>query len=317
MKIAILDDYLKVARKYADWSRLPADCELTIFDRPIGGADAVVAALEPFDIVCLMRERTAFRADVIERLPNLKLIVTTGRRNFSIDLDAARKRAIVVSGTPGRHQAPAELAFLHVMALARGLCEEAASMRNGGWQVRLGRELAGMRLGLLGLGGLGKQVARFALAFNMKVAAWSENLTRERAAEAGVDYVSREELFSGSDFVVVLLRLSPRTVGFVGADEIALMKRDAYLVNISRGPIVDTGALVAALEEGRIAGAGLDVYDQEPLAVDSPLRRAPNLLLTPHIGYATHDAFEIFYPETLESVLAFLAGSPIRVLEPE
>jgi phosphoglycerate dehydrogenase-like enzyme len=317
MRIAVLDDYLEVARELADWSRLPPDSELTVFHQPIGDEDALAATLAPFDIVCLMRERTPMLAGLIARLGNLKLIVTTGRRNFSIDIAAANERGIVVSGTPGRHAAPAELAFLHLMALARGLAAEATSMRGGGWQVALGRELSGLTLGLVGLGGLGRQVARFGRAFNMKVIAWSENLTREQAEKEGAELVGKEELFRSADFVEVLVRLSPRTVGLVGASEIALMKPDACLINISRGPIVDTGALCAALEAGRIAGAGLDVYDEEPLPADSPLRRVPNLLLTPHIGYATREAFEVFYPATLDCVLAFLDGKPVNVLGPE
>jgi phosphoglycerate dehydrogenase-like enzyme len=202
------------------------------------------------------------------------------------------------------------------MALARGLYREAESMRNGGWQAGLGRDLKGATLGLLGPGRLGSQVGRFGLAFGMKLVAWSQNLTRERAAEVGAEYVSKEDFFRRADFIAILLRLSPRTVGLVGKAEIALMKPDAFLVNASRGPIVDNDALVAALEAGRIAGAALDVYDVEPLPADSPLRRVENLLLTPHIGYATRNSFETFYPDTLEAVLAFIAGKPIRLVEP-
>lgn len=316
MKIAILDDYLHIARDFADWSQLPADCELTMFHEPIGDEDAMAEMLAPFDIVCAMRERSKIGAGLIKRLPNLRLIVTTGRSNASIDIAAAKARGIVVSGTPTGGHAAAELTFAHIMALARGLYGEAESMRNGGWQAALGRDLRGATLGLLGLGRLGALVAGFGQAFGMKIIAWSENLTSERAAECGAELVSKEDLFSRSDFLSVLLRLSPRTVGFVGAAEIALMKSDAFLVNASRGPIVDNDALVAALEAGAIAGAGLDVYDIEPLPADSPLRRAPNLLLTPHIGYATRNSFETFYPDTLKAILAFVDGKPIRVIEP-
>jgi phosphoglycerate dehydrogenase-like enzyme len=316
MKIAVLDDYLKIARKFADWSQLPADSKLEIFHEPIGDVDALATALAPFEIVCAMRERTTIGADLIARLPNLKLIVTTGMRNASIDVEAAKARGIVVSGTPTGGHAAAELTFALIMSLARGLCREADSMRNGGWQVGLGRDLKGATLGLIGPGRLGSQVGRYGLAFGMKLIAWSQNLTPERAAEADAEYVSKEDLFRRSDFIAILLRLSPRTVGLVGATEIALMKRDAFLINASRGPIVDNDALVAALEAGKIAGAGLDVYDIEPLPADSPLRRAPNLLLTPHIGYATRNSFETFYPDTLDAVLAFIAGEPIRLVEP-
>ncbi len=316
MKIAVLDDYLKIARKLADWDRLPPGSELTIFRDPIGGLDDLAAMLAPFDVICAMRERTPIGVDLIARLPNLKLIVTTGMKNASIDVEAAKARGIVVSGTPTGGHAAAELTFALIMALARGLYREAESMRSGGWQAGLGRDLKGATLGLLGPGRLGSQVGRFGLAFGMKLIAWSQNLTRERAAEAGAEYVSKEDLFRRSDFIAILLRLSPRTVGLVGKAEIALMKPDAFLVNASRGPIVDNDALVAALEAGRIGGAALDVYDVEPLPADSPLRRVPNLLLTPHIGYATRNSFETFYPDTLEAVLAFIAGKPIRLVEP-
>ena len=316
MKIAVLDDYLKIARKFADWDRLPSGSELTIFHQPIGDVDALAATLAPFDVLCAMRERTLIDAELIGRLPNLKLIVTTGMKNASIDVEAAKARGIVVSGTPTGGHAAAELTFALIMALARGLYRETDSMRNGGWQAGLGRDLKGATLGLLGPGRLGSQVGRFGLAFGMKLIAWSQNLTKERAAEVGAEYVSKEDLFRRSDFIAILLRLSPRTVGLVGKAEIALMKPDAFLVNASRGPIVDNDALVAALEAGRIAGAALDVYDVEPLPADSPLRRVPNLLLTPHIGYATRNSFETFYPDTLEAVLAFIAGKPIRLVEP-
>jgi phosphoglycerate dehydrogenase-like enzyme len=316
MKIAVLDDYLKIARKFADWSRLPPGSGLEIFHEPIGDVDALATTLAPFDIICAMRERTPIGADLIARLPNLKLIVTTGMRNASIDVEAAKTRGIVVSGTPTGGHAAAELTFALIMSLARGLCREAESMRNGGWQIGLGRDLKGATLGLLGPGRLGSQVGRYGLAFGMKLIAWSQNLTPERAAEAGAEYVSKEDLFRRSDFIAILLRLSPRTVGLVGPAEIGLMKPDAFLINASRGPIVDNDALVAALEAAKIAGAGLDVYDIEPLPADSPLRRAPNLLLTPHIGYATRNSFETFYPDTLDAVLAFIAGKPIRLVEP-
>jgi len=316
MKIVILDDYLHIADKFADWGQLPSDAELKVFHEPIGDESAMAETLSPFDVICAMRERSRIGAGLIERLPNLKLIVTTGMGNASIDIAAAKARGVVVSGTPTGGHAAAELAFAHIMALARGLYGEAESMRNGGWQAGLGRDLKGATLGLLGLGRLGAQVAGFGQAFGMKAIAWSQNLTPERAAEVGAEFVTKEDLFARSDFLTVLLRLSPRTVGFVGAAEIRLMKADAFLINVSRGPIVDNDALVAALEAGGIAGAGLDVYDIEPLPVDSGLRRAPNLLLTPHIGYATRNSFETFYPDTLKAVLAFLDGKPIRVIEP-
>jgi phosphoglycerate dehydrogenase-like enzyme len=316
MKIAVLDDYLKIARKLADWDRLPQGSELTIFRDPIGDLDDLAATLAPYDIICAMRERTPIGADLIARLPNLKLIVTTGMKNASIDVEAAKARGIVVSGTPTGGHAAAELTFALIMALARGLYREAESMRNGGWQAGLGRDLKGATLGLCAPGRLGAQVGRFGLAFGMKLIAWSQNLTKERAAEVGAEHVSKEDFFRRADFIAILTRLSPRTVGLIGQAEIALMKPDAFLVNASRGPIVDNDALVAALQAGKIAGAALDVYDVEPLPADSPLRRVPNLLLTPHIGYATRNSFETFYPDTLEAVLAFMSGKPIRLVEP-
>jgi len=316
MKIAVLDDYQNVARQFADWSKLPADCQLTVFNDHVADKETLVERLRPFDILCVMRERTPLPKRLIDRLANLKLIVSTGHRNPSIDVAAAAARGVLVcnTSTPGR--ATAELAMALLLALFRKLPAQIDSMRSGGWQAELGRDLGGATLGILGLGRLGTQVARHANSFGMEIVAWSQNLTAERAAEAGARLVAKQELFRAADAVTVHLKLSERTVGIVGAEEIALMKPDACLVNTSRAPIVDTDALVAALREGRLAGAALDVYDTEPLPAASPLRGVPNLLLTPHIGYSTRDTYEIFYPETVEAVLAFLDGKPIRVVAP-
>lgn len=316
MKIAVLDDYQNVARRFADWSRLPAGSALTVFNDHVAEEDKLVGRLEPFDIVCVMRERTPLPKRIIERLPNLKLIVSTGHRNASIDVAAAAARGVTVCNTDTPGRATAELTMALLLALFRKLPAQIDEMRKGGWQAELGRDLHGARLGILGLGRLGSQVARHANSFGMEVVAWSQNLTAARAAEAGARLVSKQELFRTADAVTVHLKLSERTIGTVGAEEIALMKPDACLVNTARAPIVDTDALVEALREGRLAGAALDVYDIEPLPAASPLRTVPNLLLTPHIGYSTRDTYEVFYPETLEAILAFLDGKPIRVVQP-
>jgi phosphoglycerate dehydrogenase-like enzyme len=314
MKLAILDDYQRVALEMADWSPLRDSVEIVVFDRHVGDVDAVAAALRDFEIVCAMRERTPFPAALFESLPKLKLLVTTGKRNDAIDLDAARRGGVTVCGTASSGHAAAELAFGLILALARGLVREATSMRDGGWQVGLGRDLKGAVLGVLGLGRLGSQVAGFGKAFGMDVIAWSQNLSEARAAEVGARRVAKDELFASADFVTIHLRLSDRTQGLVGAHELALMKPDACLVNTSRGPIVDHRALVDALEQSRIGGAALDVYDIEPLPADHSLRRAPNLILTPHIGYVTRETYRVFYGEMVDVVRGFLEGRPQNVL---
>lgn len=314
IKVAVLDDYQDVARDYADWSALDGRAELTVFRDTISDEEAL-ARLADFDAVCLMRERTPFSASLIARLPKLKLIVTTGMHNASIDMDPARMQNVLVCGTTSIGHSTAELAFAFVLQLARGISRESASLAGGGWQVGVGRDLAGARLGLLGLGRLGGMMAGYARAFEMDVVAWSENLTEEAAAEKGVQRVSKDEMFATSDFVSVHLRLSARTTGIVGSREFAQMKRDAYLINTSRAPIVDQEALIEALNTQRIAGAALDVFDQEPLPRDHPLRSAPNLLMTPHIGYVTRDTYQVFYRETLEAVLGWLDGKPVRVIK--
>jgi phosphoglycerate dehydrogenase-like enzyme len=314
MKLAILDDYQRVALTMADWASLQDAVEITVFDRHLGGEDAVAAALQDFEIVCIMRERTPFPAGLLERLPKLKLLVTSGMRNAAIDLEAAGRLGVTVCGTSAPGHATAELAFGLILALARGLVIQAASLRAGGWQAGLGRDLRGAVLGVIGLGRLGSQVAGFGKAFGMDVIAWSQNLTEARAAEVGVRRVTKEELFSSADFVSIHLQLSDRTRGLVGARELALMKPDAYLVNTSRGPIVDERALIEALEQGRIGGAALDVYDIEPLPPDHRLLRAPNLLLTPHIGYVTRETYRVFYQGMADVVRAFLEGHPRNLL---
>ena len=314
MKLAILDDYQQVALEMADWSPLRDAVEITVFDRHLGALDAVADALREFEIVCVMRERTPFPAALLERLPKLRLLVTTGRRNDAIDVEAAQRHGVTVCGTGSPGHATAELAFGLILALARGLVSEAVSMREGGWQVGLGHDLRGAVLGILGLGRLGSQVAAFAKAFGMHVIAWSQNLSEARAAEVGVRRVAKDELFSSADFVTIHLRLSERTRALVGARELALMRPGSYLVNTSRGPIVDQQALIDALEQGRIGGAALDVYEVEPLPADHRLRRVPNLVLTPHIGYVTRETYRVFYGETVDVVRAFLDGRPRNVI---
>jgi phosphoglycerate dehydrogenase-like enzyme len=315
-RIAVLDDYQSVAADFCDWSTVPGPVDVTTFSDTITDEDALAERLEPFDVVVAMRERTAFPRRLLERLPHLKLLVTTGMRNKSIDTAAADERGITVCGTGSQPTATAELTWALILATVRHIPQEDAGVRAGGWQQTIGGDLAGSRLGVVGLGRLGTQVARIGQAFGMDVVAWSQNLTDERAAEHGVRRVEREELFGTADVVTVHLLWSKRTRGLIGADDFARMKPSAVFVNTSRGPIVQTQALVDALQEGRIAGAGLDVYDQEPLPPDSPLRNLPRTVLTPHLGYVTRNTYEVFYGEAVEDVAAWVAGTPIRVIEP-
>ncbi|WP_344856490.1 D-2-hydroxyacid dehydrogenase family protein [Amycolatopsis ultiminotia] len=313
MKIAILDDYQHVALGYADWDSLGAEIE--VCTEAFGGPDEVVARLAGFDVVVAMRERTPFPAAVLDRLPGLQLLVTTGQRNAAIDLAAAKRGGVVVSGTGNLTAPTAEHVWALILAAARGLPAEFRSMRDGGWQVGVGSTVRGKTLGLLGLGRLGAESARIGQAFGMKPIAWSRHLTAERAAEHGATLVSREELFAEADVLSIHLVLSERTRGLVGAADLAGMKPTALLVNTSRGPIVAEDALVEALREKKIAAAALDVYDTEPLPSDHPLRTLDNAILTPHIGYVSRESYEIFYRDAVEDIAAFQAGSPIRVVE--
>ncbi|KHL03021.1 D-2-hydroxyacid dehydrogenase family protein [Sinomonas humi] len=314
MRIAVLDDYQGVAAGFADWDSLGAD--VTFFSEHLGhDDDAVVAALEEFDALVVMRERTPLRAERLERLPNLQLIVSTGRRNASIDLKATAARGITVCHT-GYVPAPAaEHTWALIHAATRRLDVELGAIRSGGWQTTVGRGLEGQRLSVLGLGNLGSRVAKVGLAFGMDVVAWSQNLTEERAAEVGVRRVEKDELFATADVLTVHLVLSKRSRGIVGAEELALMSPDAILVNTSRGPLVDEAALLDALSHDRLGLAALDVFDVEPLPADHPLRREPRAILTPHIGYVTQEQYEIFYQDAVEDIAAFAAGSPIRIME--
>ncbi len=316
MRLAILDDYQDAALGLADWASLRPEIEIEVFRDTLAGVDAVARRLQPFAIVVAMRERTPFPASLIERLANLKLLVTTGMRNASIDVKAASERGIVVCGTEMLAHPTAELTWGLILALARQIAAEDRHMRAGGWQTSLGVGLKGKVLGLIGLGRLGSEVARVGRAFNMDVVAWSQNLTEERAAAQGARLVGKDELFRLADFISIHLVLSPRSRGLVGAAELAAMKKTAFLVNTSRGPIVDTVALIAALERRQIAGAGLDVYDEEPLPKDHPLRRLDNVVITPHLGYVIAENYRLAYGHAVEDVRAYLSGKPIRVIAP-
>lgn len=317
MRIAVLDDYQQVASGYADWDALPATTEF--FTDAVSGPEELVRRLQPFEVVAAMRERSGFPREVLERLPNLRLLVTTGMRNAAIDLDAARELGITVCGTGSGATAQswvptAELTWGLIFALLRNIPVEDRSIREGGWQQTVGLELDGRTLGLLGLGRLGTQVAAIGRAFGMPVIAWSQNLTDEAAAKAGAHRVTKDELFSDSDVLSIHSVLSERTRGLVGERELELMRPDAYLVNTSRGPIVDEDALRSALQQGRIAGAGVDVFEHEPLPTDHPWRTTPRTVLTPHLGYVTDGTYRAFYTETVEDIRAFLDGVPVRVL---
>jgi phosphoglycerate dehydrogenase-like enzyme len=305
-KIAVLDDYQGVALKMADWSAVLARADVDVFSDHLDAADAVAERLLPYDIVCVMRERTPLRADMLERLPNLKLIASTGPRNASIDLKAAVECDIAVVHTGYFGSPTLELTWALILASARHLVAEAAAVRSGGWQHTIGDDLSGKTLGIIGLGNLGSQVAKIGLAFGMQVLAWSQNLTAEKAAAVGATLVSKEALLRQSDFVSVHLVLSERTRGLIGAAELSLMKPSARLVNTSRGPIVVEAALIAALKAGQIAGAAIDVYDVEPLPADHPYRKLEHLLATPHIGYVSRALYERFYRDTVSNILAWL-----------
>ncbi len=313
-RAAVLDDYQNVARDMADWDSLPADVSVDFFRDHLSAEDEVARRLESYEIVVAMRERTPFTRTLLSRLPNLKLLVTTGMRNASIDMEAAADHGVTVCGTDGLPYPTAELTWALILALARKVPTEDTATRAGQWQVTMGEGLRGKTLGVIGLGRLGSQVAAIGGAFGMNLVAWSQNLTAERAAEFGARLVSKDELLGESDIVTIHLVLSDRTRGLLGERELSLMKRSAYLVNTSRGPIVDESALIGALESGAIAGAGLDVFDIEPLPLGHKLRSLPNTVLTPHIGYVTAETYRIFYGDAVEDIAAFLAGSPVRVL---
>jgi phosphoglycerate dehydrogenase-like enzyme len=315
-RIVLLDDYQGVALDYGGWDRVPDEWQVVALEQHIDDADELVEALSDAEIVVAMRERTPFPAAILDRLTDLKLLVTTGMANAAIDVAAARRNGILVCGTAVKGPPTAELSWGLILSLLRSIPAEDAGMRAGDWQTTIGGDLDGATLGLLGLGRLGTKMAAIGNAFGMEVLAWSQNLDPAKAREAGAEPVAKPELFERADIVSVHLRLSERSRGLVGAAEIGAMKPSAYLINTSRGPIVDTDALLAALRDGTIAGAGLDVFDTEPLPADHPLRSAPRTVLTPHLGYVTEDTYATFFTHAVEDVLAWLDGTPVRVVEP-
>ena len=313
-RVAVLDDYQQAALTSADWSPLAGRADVTVFTGHVADPAALAARLAPFEVIVAMRERTPFPADLLRQLPALKLLVTTGMANAAIDLAAARDRGVVVCGTGGSAASTAELTWALLLALVRSVPAEDARIRSGGWQHTVGHELAGRTIGLLGLGRIGERVAGYARAFGMEVIAWSQHLTAERARGCGAELVSKPDLFARAGVVSIHVRLSERTAGLVGAAELALLGPGGYLVNTSRGPIVDEAALIAALRDGVIAGAALDVYDVEPLPAGHPLRSLPNSVLTPHLGYVSTEGYAVFYGEAVADIVAWLDGSPVRVL---
>lgn len=317
-RLAILDDYQGVTLSMGPWDKV-SHIETTVFRDTLHDREALVARLAPFDAILAMRERTPFPAALIERLPNLKLLITTGERNRGIDAAACAARGITFSGTPSFGAPTVDLTWGLILALARGIPAQQASLRAGTWQIALGQAgvgigLEGRTLGLLGLGKLGQKVAKVGQALGMTTIAWSQNLTAEAAAAHGVTRVDKPALFAQSDVLSVHLILSDRSRGIVGAEDLARMKPGAFLVNTSRGPLVDQAALIAALREGRIAGAGVDVFDLEPLPLDHPLLSAPNTVLTPHLGYVTEENYRAYFAGAVEAIQAYEMGAPIRVI---
>ncbi|GAA3832505.1 D-2-hydroxyacid dehydrogenase family protein [Streptomyces phyllanthi] len=318
LRCAVLDDFQGVATDFGDWSAIADDVEVvSLRDHP-ADEDELAAAIADFDIVVTLRERVPFPGSLFSRLPRLRLLIASGMRNSVIDYAAARAHGVTVCGTASSSTPPVELTWALLLGLARGIVEESTSLRDGGpWQNTVGADLHGRRLGLLGLGKIGSRVAQVGLAFGMHVSAWSQNLTKERTDEVGVDLApSKEELLAGSDFVSVHLALSDRTRGLIGPAELALLQPTAYLINTSRSAIVDQDALLAALHAGRIAGAGVDVFEVEPLPAGHPMRSAPRLLATPHLGYVSRANYATYFGQAVEDIQAYLAGSPVRLLSP-
>jgi phosphoglycerate dehydrogenase-like enzyme len=314
VRLAVLDDWEGVAADLIDWPKALPEAAVSVFTDHIADRSELAQRLRPFDVVMVMRERTKLPADVLSALPGLRLLVTTGMRNRAIDLDAAREAGVTVCGTQGLQWAAPELTWGLILAVARQIPRADASMHAGRWEPSVGMDLHGSVLGLVGLGKLGGQVATVGRAFGMELVAWSPHLTEERAAVHGARHVGKQDLFAAADVVSIHMILAESTRGLVGATEIGAMKPTAILVNTSRGPLVDEAALIRALHAGRIAGAGIDVYDQEPLPADHALRSTPGLVMTPHLGYVTRDTFDAFYHDAVEDIRAFLDGNPIRVI---
>src|ERR1700686_2665979 len=306
VKIAILDDYQNVALKMADWAALSGRADITVFNHHVADPSALVESLLPFDVVCVMRERTPFPREVLQRLPKLRLIASTGSRNASIDMGAAKELGITVTATGYRSSPTIELTWALILASLRGIVHENNSIRNGGWQKSVGQDLSGKILGVVGLGNIGGQAGRVGLAFGMKIIAWSQNMTPEIAEAAGAKLVSKDELFRGADIVTIHLILSGRTKGLVGAAELRLMKPTSRLINTSRGPIVDEASLIKALRSHAMAGAAIGVFDQEPLPAQHPFRTMDNVLATPHIGYVAENLYRTFYGDTVTNITAWL-----------
>ena len=315
-RCAILDDYQNVALKMADWSKVAGDLDIKVFNEPLGGGDAVARALQGFGVVVAMRERTPFPRALIEGLPDLRLLITTGMVNRAIDLDAAKARNVTVCGTPSFGNPTTGIAWGLILELTRRIGSENARLKSGAlWQSVVGLDVEGLTLGVIGLGKLGLRVAEVGKAFRMKVVAWSQNITPERAQSHGVDCAaSKEELLAVSDIVSIHIPLTPKSRGLIGATELRLMKPSALLINTSRGPIVEEAALLAALREQTIAGAGLDVYDIEPLPLDHPLRKLDNVVLTPHLGYASQQNYRAYFTGVVDDIRGFLDGKSVRVL---
>ena len=316
MRVALLDDYQGVALQMADWASLPLDVTVEAFPDHLTEEDALAARLHDFDVVMALRERTPFPRSLLTRLPNLKLLTTAGMRNAAIDVEAATELGILVCGTSGSGAGTPELTWGLILALLRQIPREHQATRAGGWQETVGVDLQGKTLGLIGLGNIGSRVARVGAAFGMNLIAWSQNLTEARAAECAATLVGKDELLARADVITIHLQLSARTRGLLGARELGLIQPGAFLVNTSRGPIVEEAALVDALKRRAIAGAALDVFDQEPLPSGHPLLALENVVLTPHLGYVTHDSYRVFYGQTLENVQGLLAGTPKRVINP-
>jgi D-3-phosphoglycerate dehydrogenase len=315
VRCAILDDYQNVTLKVADWSKVKGDLDIKVFNEHLGGPDKVIAALKGFQIVVAMRERTGFPKPVIDALPDLKLLITTGMRNASIDTEAAKARGITVCGTPNFGNPTSGITIGLMLELTRHIGYENARLHAGAtWQTTIGPDLEGLTLGVLGLGRLGTHTANIAKAFGMKAIAWSQNLTPEKCAAGGVGYVSKDDLFRQSDFITVHIVLSQRSRGLVGAKELGLMKPSAFIINTSRGPIIDEPALIAALRDKKIAGAGLDVFDTEPLPLDHPFRKMDNVVITPHLGYVTEQNYRHYFTGVVEDIRGFLDGKPVRVM---
>jgi phosphoglycerate dehydrogenase-like enzyme len=314
VRVAVLDDYQGAALNAADWSRLEGRIELTVFHDHLSDPARIVARLAPYDVVCVMRERTPLPSAILEQLPRLKLLVSTGARNAAIDVEAAKARGIIVCNTGYSEHGAMEMTWALILGAIRNLPKEAASLRSGGWQLTIAGDLKGRVLGVVGLGRIGGAVARVAAAFGMEVIAWSQNLTDEKARALGARRVEKRELFTNSDIVTLHLLLSKRTRGIVGSDEFALMKSQAWIINTSRGPLIDERALVEVLERRRIKGAALDVFDIEPLPPGHRLRELDNVIATPHCGFVTEETYRIFYGDTVENIVAWLDGTPVRAV---